>query len=272
LFKSLKKYPPEGQLNRFRKNFLQHHLTFTLHNDKMYKARYSPYKTTPKGKKPEIPDIKSHEIFRTIYPLNRCGSKQVIIGADPKLEFAPVIKIGRSGWNGIRLNQETFKVLCDSVEYISSFFDGKNSSSESFQISATETVEFRQQYGKNLLVLSSSVDNGETVCLAKTTWTGLVQLLPAINHCIFTIDMNQKNINDLFVALVKKIKGSTYVPDCMNITSYYLNKPDDFAATARSIKYEDLHYECSNDFDAVKCFYEIQAFCAPEIYSFIPYV
>jgi hypothetical protein len=239
----------------------------------MYKARYAPYKPQLKGKKlEEVPaEIASHEIFRTVYPLNRCGSKQIIVGADPKAEFSPVIKIGRSGWAGIRLHQDGFKVLCESSDYITSFFDGKIKAGETFQISATEKVEFCQLYGKNLMFLSTSTGNGDTVCLAKISWIGFVNMIPAINHLVHNIESNQKNMTEIFVAYVKRFKAQTLTVD-MSHSTFYLNRQDEFAATLQKIGLGDLQYTVNESFDASKFFYELQLFCVPEMYAYLPYV
>lgn len=238
----------------------------------MYKPRVAPYKAPQAIKKQDdlTPEIKSHDIMRTFYPLNRCGSKQVIVGADPKNEFSPVMMIGRIGWTGIRLSPEALKALCDSSDYINAYFDGQNKDPEPFQISATENIDFKYQYGRNLITLSSTLDS-QTVVIAKPTWSGLVNLLPAINHEMNYIEKNKKNMKLLFIAYVKFL-SYTLVPPDMNHTQFYVNKLDDFAAMARRIHLEDLQHGCDKQFNVEKCFYELQAFCTSDMYSYLPYV
>ncbi|KAF4526694.1 hypothetical protein B566_EDAN010124, partial [Ephemera danica] len=185
--------------------------------NKHQSVRYVPY--DPRNVKMEIlkcapkqdpqqtfTELKSREILRISYPLNRSGSKQITIGLDPALDFSPVITIGRAGWSGIRMAVETFSVLCSYGNPLLGYFDDTAAKKDPLLLSAQEMLEFRKNWGKNLIVVASNIDNAEHVTLAKTSWEGFVKIIPLLQHMVQKYESYQADAMEIYQALVKAVK------------------------------------------------------------------
>jgi hypothetical protein len=159
-----------------------------------------------------ISQLKSREILCVTYPLNRSGSKQVIVGLDPTLDFTPVITIGRAGWSGFRISQEEFSVLCSYTSIIQKFLEEESGKYGSILLGAQEVLEFRRSWGRNLIVIASNTNSSKKVTMAKATFDGFVKVIPLINYVTTKYMSYQSDAMSPFASLCKTVK-SHFSPD-----------------------------------------------------------
>jgi hypothetical protein len=169
---------------------------------------------------------------------------------------------------------ETFKVLASHVNIINSYF--ANPTIEHYrtplQLSATDSIEFRKNWGKNLLCITNVLDSNGRVSIAKTSWDGLVNLFPLL---IYVGDMYQRWQEDafqLFTGIAKQLKLCLPV----NVVEK-LPLVDDmysFKEVLKQINFENIKYEGSRDsmLNLRTTFLEIQSFCAEQLAAYIPYI
>jgi hypothetical protein len=103
----------------------------------------SEFKQRPAaGNNTSLAELKTREICRVIYPLNYCGSKQIIIAMDPSEDFNHVVTISKTGWSGYRLGSEALDVL--NVTYINEFFNQSSEFYDPLHLSAVDSIEFQK--------------------------------------------------------------------------------------------------------------------------------
>ena len=251
--------------------------------NKHQSVRYVPY--NPRNVKMEIlkcapkqdqqqsfAELKNREILRISYPLNRSGSKQITIGLDPALDFTPVITIGRAGWSGIRMSVETFSVLCSYGNPLLGYFDDTSAKKDPLLLSAQEILEFRKNWGKNLIVVASNIDNAEHVTLAKTSWEGFVKIIPLLQHMVQKYESYQADAMEIYQALVKAVKPQL-TADFLMSNPVVQNTPY-FKDIVHNTRFDRLSPErqLSTSIDAQQVFHELKYFCCDDIAAYVPYV
>lgn len=222
------------------------------------------------SKPPQVAFIKHTELYRTHFPLNKCGSKQLIVAMDPSLDFETVITIGQPGWSGVRLSKHSFLVMMDSSDMINHFFKTGESmlKNNTFALSATEKLEFRSQWGKPMLVLSSSVEGGASITLAKVTWEGLLKLRSHILHTEELVSQAQGDVFHMFLQIVAAVK--LRLPTEESNVSPNTDKMEVISQIIQSLTFkdiEDISLGKSHHFEShpITGFYELQSYCKAEI-------
>lgn len=256
------------------RNMTQQMSEFYSCNSKVYNhmgmpnfhRRPAPVKDTP------ITELKTREICRVIYPLNNCGSKQIIIAMDPSEEFMPVVTIGKTGWSGYRLGSEALDVLTQNLDYINDFFTQSSEFYAPLHLSAVDSVEFRKSWGKHMICFTNKLDSQSKVCLAQSTWGGFLEVLPLLHQVNQMYKSWQSEASAVFVAICKYMK--TCLPPATLEQLPIVEEPTKFRAILKSIAFENITYEGNTNtmLDLQKCFLEIRTFCQEHIASYIPYV
>lgn len=215
-------------------------------------------------------ELKTREICRVIYPLNASGSKQIIIAMDPDDNFFPVITIGKPGWSGYQLSVETFECLVKNVQFISDYFNNPSEEYTTLQLSASDLVTFRKNWGKHLICISNVLDSSLQVTIAKSTWDCLVDILPLLTDVMNMYQRWQSDAFYLFVALAKRLKQCLPSTTVMNLP--IIEDKISFQNTLRGIDFYSLDYEGQHDtmLNLQRLFREMQYFCAEYLASYIP--
>ena len=121
---------------------------------------------------------KTSLIMQSFYLLNKSGTKRVTLGLEPALDFEPILQLHKPGFEGLRISSATWHELMKASPYISSYFNGEMRAErmrEELLLSNLEKVQFRQQYGRHLISISSVLDDKKEVVLAEATWKHLRQ-------------------------------------------------------------------------------------------------
>jgi hypothetical protein len=218
-----------------------------------------------------ISELKTREILRVTYPLNRSGSKQVIVGLDPTLDFTPVITIGRAGWSGFRMSQEAFSVLCSYTSLIQKFFEEESGKYGSILLGAQEVLEFRRSWGRNLIIIASNTDPSEKVTMAKSTFDGFVKVIPLINYVTTKYLSYQSDAMSFFASLCKTVK-SHLSPDFL-MSAPVVQNTHEFMHVLRDVSIHSVESGTTEStIDIHQLFYELVAYCSEDIAAYIPYV
>jgi hypothetical protein len=239
---------------------------FTPYN-KDQKSRYGkPQHEQKMNQSKEVTDLKSRELFRTIYPMNKSGSKQIIIGLDPCQNFAPTLLLCKSGWSGYRLSLEGWQTLLSSLDFITGYFmntlqDGHETT---LNLSMTEKITLRHQFNSKLISFSKTEDDSNGLTIAKPTWEGLLNIIPCINHTLNVFTNICGDVSRFFDALCTEITNQ--LPSNFTSLPPQANKMKIVQSILREIPFDAVPYQnTETSFDVYKCFYEMQAFCLLDI-------
>jgi hypothetical protein len=218
----------------------------------------------------DLAQLKTREICRVIYPLNSSGSKQVIISMDPNDDFFPMITIGKPGWSGYQISVEAFRNLVKNVPFINDYFNNPTDHCPSLQLSASDVVTFRRNWGKHLICVSNILDTTVQVTIAKSTWDGLVDLLPLLTDVVDMYQRWQGNAMLMFIAIAKRLRKCLPSTTVMNLP--IVDDTVAFKNTLRGIDYYSVPYEGQLDtmMNLQLLFREMQYFCAEYFASYIP--
>jgi hypothetical protein len=217
-------------------------------------------------------ELKTCEIHRVIYPLNPSGSKQVIVSMDPDEDFLPIVTIGKPGWSGYRLSMECFHILVQNIQYINTYFDNPTDNYGPLHLSATETVEFRKNWGKHMIYIINKLDNTIKLCMAKPTWNGLVDVMPLLIHILGIYERHQNDAMQVFIGMATRLK------QCLSpSTVSALPIVEDlkfFKDTLKHISFDSINYMGNKEttLNLETLFLEIRTFCSEHLASYIPYL
>jgi hypothetical protein len=218
----------------------------------------------------DLAEIKTREICRVIYPLNTSGSKQIIIAMDPNDDFFPVVTIGKPGWSGYQISLDAFGNLVKNVQFINDYFNNPSDNYASLQLSASDMVTFRKNWGKYLICISNVLDSSLQVTIAKSTWDGLVEILPLLTDVVNMYQRWQGEAMLMFIALAKRLRKCLPSTTVMNLP--IVDDMVSFKNTLRGIDYYSVPYDgqLNSMLNLQKLFREMQYFCAEYFASYIP--
>ena len=170
------------------------------------------------------------------------------------------------------MSVETFSVLCSNGNPLLAYFDDTVSKKDPLLLSAQEMLEFRKNWGKNLIVVASNLDSAEKVTLAKTSWEGFVKIIPLLQHLVQKYESYQTDALEIYQALVKAVK-SQLAPDFLMSNPVVQNTPY-FKDIVNNTRFESLfpQKQLSTNIDVHHVFYELKYYCCDDIAAYVPYV
>jgi hypothetical protein len=203
---------------------------------------------------------KTRDILRCVYPLNRSASKQIIISLDPSFEFMPAATISPTGKRGVKLPHYAFNTLCDSLHYITEYFNGTHEGQSTVNLAPEIVMTFEHQYGKKVLTFRSEVDTNQclSVTIQEPTWLYFKKLLPLLRHNFEQLLTYSMDCQQLCAAL-RAYCRQNFPGRTENYTD--MNQFEDFLG---AIQLSDIDFaprqECFMDID--RAFMELTRFCA----------
>ena len=222
----------------------------------------------------KLAPLKTNEVVRSIYPINKSGSKQIIVALDPAIDFLPVLTIGKPGWSGVRLDVEAWKYICDAEEYITNFFNGESDTGvfeNVIHISNEEKLTFHMQYGRHVMCIASVMEGGPTVTLARTSWEGLLNVKKCINHQLDVLGSCSAEAFDFFATFVKAIKDRLPSEIVEHKTAPHVNVMKVFEKHVKELTFDCVMfapYEHTH-LDTKQLFLELQCFCVVNLAGYI---
>ena len=242
----------------------------------------------------QVSENKTSLVLQSIYVLNKSGTKRVTLGMDPGLDFEPIVHLHKPGFEGMRMCCASWHELMKVAPHISSYFKGEmraERARDDLFLSNLEKVQFRQQYGRYLISISSTMDDKKEVVFASATWYRLLELSPLINHCLAMFITWQSEVMELFTSCVRaaKSKISVHGPaahhpssdlSAFNLDHLLVQRTACNAPTGngenvvKSLMFNHLDFvpKTVPFLDYMKCFFELQNFCTDEIMNFVSYV
>ncbi|KAF4529788.1 hypothetical protein B566_EDAN018056, partial [Ephemera danica] len=133
------------------------------------------------------------------------------IALNPCEDFHPIITIGKPGWSGYQLSPDSYREL---MKYSSLIWDDwfndddrkvKNAP-PTLTLSAVDNLSFRESYDKKIIAISNTLDCTQQVCIAKSTWEGLVAIDVLIHELLNVYERMQPEAMNLFVAMATRYK------------------------------------------------------------------
>jgi hypothetical protein len=216
--------------------------------------------------------LKSREIYRLVFPINKSGTKQVSVSLDPAFDFQCFVSIGRVGWSGVQLTKSAWISLLSASEKITNFFNGvynENIFNEEFNISHEEKILFRNQYGENVITLATVRGTSDYVTLGKSSWKGLIKLVNIVSYCLDEYETYTSDAMEFFASYTKALKER--LPEDIQLENPQMNSMQKFEDFLQGVTFDCVLYspfrETSLDFK--KLFFELQAFCAVDLAGYM---
>ncbi|XP_065348619.1 uncharacterized protein LOC135945123 [Cloeon dipterum] len=230
-----------------------------------------PLEETVLDKKKKItydPVDRCHEVLRRIYPINKSGGKQIIIGCDPLEDYNPVILLKKPGTRGVKLQHEASVRFIDCFEKFTEFFKADaDPQNKILRLTDSATVEFGYHYNKKAIFVrvDGSEPNGQLLIMNCYTWQFMRTIMPLIVH---TFGLLSK-----YSAELKKMS------DVMKVhlaTHFKLSDPQEVGRAEQylsEMKTDDINFEPDEKGEALStldyyaCFCEIKRFCIHSLTS-----
>jgi hypothetical protein len=207
-------------------------------------------KDTP-NKEQNISKIKTREIMRCIYPINNCGSKQVIISFDVEADFMPTLTIGKTGWSGLTMTPDVFTKFHEVMPRVHKFFTNKDhASNEKFFINHDLYVETKFQWNKKMISLNSEIRPDMAIVLTQPTWESLIAHIPLISHIMQKYQLAQNEVNQVYKAM-------------MDVAREASQQKQNAIDALMKLTYNDLYpyLELISSIDTLRVFLELRTTC-----------
>ena len=179
----------------------------------------------------------------------------------------------------MRMSRGVWEELLKASTHISSYFKNEvRADQKEIMLTHVDKVQFRQQYGRNLISISTMLDEKKEVVLAEATWCRLLELQPLIAHSLAIMTTWQSQAMEMFTAFARAVKArlpihgpAAHHPDFVD---YFQHPAELNANVVRSLTLINLDFGPQNLYglDYNKCFFEMQAFLTDEIVSYIAFV
>jgi len=231
--------------------------------------RFCAPKNISKPKEETVAFLKHNDILRNIFPINKSGSKQIIVGMDPALEFQTLLTIGRPGWSGVRLDGSAWDTLLQLEEHITKFFGGHHDASifeqESF-LNPEVKIKYQLSYGKSVVCFISTKEGGQFVTLAQSSWEGLLNVKNCVNHHVEFLNNHANEVYEFVMHFAKSLKE--LVPsEILHGSIPHANSLQQFEKYVKEFNFNSLLYTPFQQtmFDYKKLFCELQSFCVLDL-------
>jgi hypothetical protein len=199
---------------------------------------------------------KTREILRYVWPLNKTGSKQLILGADPSNGCIPTLTIRKPGYSGTKLTGEALTKFLDNIDNITYYFEGGDHNGKTLSLSKDKFIKFGVHYKDRAVFLESKNENEETfsIVLNSFTWNFLKSIKGLIIYCHQQLLSYVPELQRMFAALQNTL-AETYdlsAPlDAAEVESYLSEiSGDEFELTP----------DLTLNMDYIRAFYEMKRF------------
>jgi hypothetical protein len=227
----------------------------------------APQYTTPAAPKPikkkEIFD-KCRDICRSVYPINKSGSKICSIAIE-SATFTPLINFSKPGFIGVKLENDTFFELMFNRKNISNYFAGTFTPQFNVvELNDYINLEYSQSFNRLVvnLIASQGSEAERVVSFAAETWHFLEKMLPLLEHTMKDLSTKVPECKNIFDSIVTEVH-SVYSAKKQAISDDKMRALEDIIA---NIEYEDLHMMPSDyPTEALRIFYELKTYCVLEI-------
>jgi hypothetical protein len=208
------------------------------------------------------PADRTREILRLVLPINKSGTKQLLLGADPATGFLPALTIRTPGSPGIKLNGPALEKFIACFHQIDDYFKHGGMEDMELLLSKEKSVKFGKSYDDRAVFLKMKAHETEkeyTIILNSFTWGFLISMRSLITYTI-------QNLNNYSAELQKMSETlKNYIATKINLKEAI--KMDEVEEVFAALTGEEVEIspnkECTLDY--VRAFYEMKRFCIHDI-------
>jgi hypothetical protein len=141
----------------------------------------------------------------------------------------------------------------------------------SILLGVQEVLEFRNSWGKNLIIIASYTHPTEKLTMAKSTFDGFVKVIPLINYVATKYVLYKFDAMIFFASLCKTVK-SHLTPDFL-MSAPVVQNTHEFMHVLRDVIIHSVKTGTTEStVDLHQLFYELITYCSEVFAVYIPYV
>lgn len=208
-------------------------------------------------------------VYKSTYPLNQSGSKEISIYMDPTQDFKPFVCISKSRWNGVKLTYEEFHNLRDALHHALEYVHDTTDSvvvEQKIHLGQDLYMMFQENWGKRLVTLTrgNSRDLNSSVVLAKTSLDGLNKVASLITYMFTKLEHHRDKFSKMY-ANIGVMSLNIWKENEENITDF---KFDTFQSALSKVVFEDVYPPpLMSALDPWKAFSELTIFCKQDLFQ-----
>lgn len=232
-----------------------------------WKKNYTPGNSKENQQKSNFGDKKeptdrTREILRFVYPINKSGTKQLVLGADPSIGFQPSLTIRKPGSPGIKLNGIALERFLKSFSEIEAYFVTGELEDMELILSAGKSLKFSKQYnGRTTLLKSHCPDQDKeySMVLNICTWNFLKTLKNLLDYIYEQLKGYAPELQKMFLAM------KNYLASKINVNEPI--KHDEVEKIIFGLSGEDFEMTPAPDsnLDYARTFFEMKRYCYYDI-------
>jgi hypothetical protein len=207
---------------------------------------------------------KCRDVLRTVYPINKSGSKICTIAFDVA-KFVPYVTFSKPGYIGVKLDRDAYFELMFAKNDICGYLNGNfKPTLKVLSLSDSVILEYTCAYKKPTIIIVSdkNTDYERSVSIAAETWNFLESLFTLIEFQMKNLSDDAQNCKSLFDAMAK-VAHAKFVEEKKQNNNGELFLM--FENIIKRIKLDELDVMFVDFFDPVRVFYELKAYCILEL-------
>jgi hypothetical protein len=202
----------------------------------------------------ETSDRTKQNIMRYVYPINNSGSKQLVLGCNPQVDFRPTITLRKPGYKGIDLSHEGSAKLIAQIQTIQEYFanDFNDNDLQPIELQPGELIEFGYFAGKKAIFVKKQEDDSKVGCMILTgnSVHFMADIYDLLKYIFEELTVNSIEIKRLYDALVVKLN----------------QQPDIKKDLIRTLGPDEITFNSANcSLDYLRAFLELRKYCELEL-------
>lgn len=206
---------------------------------------------------------KTREILRLVVPINKSGSKQLVLGADPSTGFQPSLTLKKPGFPGIKLNGSALEKFIACFKEIDEYFKSGGMQNMELVLSKDRSIKFGHHYKDKAVFLKmaggETNEDGYSIVLNSFTWPFLMSMHSLVNYTYQSMKTYAPELLKIFNTLKTHLASKVNMKGAIN--------PEEVENVLNALEGNEIEIIADPDLsmDYVRAFYEMKRFCIYDI-------
>jgi hypothetical protein len=206
----------------------------------------------------------TREILRLVLPINKSGTKQLVLSADPDTGFQVSLTIRSTGSPGIKINGTALEKFLASFDEINNYFEHGAMENMELMLSKTRSINFGHHFQKRAVFLKMNDPENEkvySIVLNHFTWPFLVSMRSLLTYTIQNLKSYTPELQKMFETLKKHLSTKFNMKEALD--PYAIEN----FLTALDRDEIQIIPDPNNSMDYVRSFYEMKRYCQYSLMS-----
>ena len=204
-------------------------------------------------------------MFSTLFNLNKCGGKSVVVCIEARDKFVPAVFLCRNNALTLKLSKQDIEnIVSNEASILNYFTNWRQETQSTIRLSDELHVRFDNSYASKMVVvertdpLEPTQRKKASVWFIDSTWIKFVSLLPLISHCLTIREKWLPEIEAMFSSIVQDLVFKK------NVNMEQGFDREIYKTAVQNLVIDDFVNTSVLGLDMVQCYYELLKNCPKE--------